>query len=62
MAATIEPTGTPLGDMVEAVGLAIAAHIRRLGSGHPPWHLALAITRAGLLAPRPRQITWYPSV
>jgi transposase-like protein len=60
MAARIDPTGTPLGDMVEAVGRAVAADIRRLGPGHPPWQLASVITRAGILAPRPRRIIWYP--
>lgn len=59
MAAKIGPTGTPLGDMVEAVGLAVAAYIRRLGPGPPPWQLALAITGAGILAPRPRQLICY---
>lgn len=61
LAAKIDPTGSPLGDMVDAVGRAVAAHIRLLGPRHPPWQLALAITRAGILAPRPRQIIWYPS-
>lgn len=61
MAAKIDPTGTPLGDMVEAVGRAVAAHIRRTGRWYPPWQLALAITRAGILAPQPRQIISYLS-
>ena len=61
MAAKIDPTGSPLGDMVQAVALAVAAHVRRLGPRYPPWQLAMAITRAGILAPHPRQILWYPS-
>lgn len=61
MAAKIDLTASPLGDMLEAVGRAVAAHIRLLGPRHPPWQLALTITRAGILAPRPRQIIWYPS-
>jgi transposase-like protein len=61
LATKIDPTGSPLGDMVEAVGQAVAAHQRLLGPRHPRWQLALTITRAGILAPHPRQITWYPS-
>lgn len=61
MAANIDPGASPLSDIVEAVGRAVAAHIRQLGPRHPPWQLALTITRAGILAPRPRHITWYPS-
>lgn len=61
MTAKIDPTGSALGDMVEAVGRAVAAHVRRLGPHHPPWQLAVAITRAGILAPQPHQITCYPS-
>lgn len=57
MADKFDPTGTPLGDMVDAVGRAVAAYLRRLGPSHPPWQLALAITSAGILHPRPRQIT-----
>ena len=59
LAAAINPTGSSLGDMLEAVGLAVSAYIRRLGPLHPPWQVALAITGAGLLAPQPRQV---PSV
>lgn len=52
-AARIEPTGSALGDMLTAVGIAVSAAIRRLGPLGPPWHLATVITGAGILAPRP---------
>ena len=61
VAGKIDPTGSPLSDMVEALGRAVAAHIRRFGPLHPPWQLAVAITCAGILAPHPRQIITYPS-
>ena len=54
--APIEAKGGPFADMVESVGVALAAYIRRLGPGAPPWQLALAITTGGILAARPRQI------
>lgn len=59
MAGKFDPTGSPLGDMVDAVGRAVAAYIRRLGPGHSPWQLAVSITSAGILHPRPRQLTWH---
>ena len=61
MLGPIRPTGSPLGDMVEAVGVAVAAHVRRLGPAAPPWQLAVAITHAGVLTPRPRLIACYPN-
>lgn len=61
MLGPIRPTGSPLGDMVEAVAVAVAAHVRRLGPTASPWQLAVAITGAGVLAPRPRRIAWYPN-
>jgi hypothetical protein len=61
MLGPIRPTGSPLGDMVEAVGVAVTAHVRRLGPAAPPWQLAVVITRAGVLDPRPRRIAWYPN-
>lgn len=57
MAAPLNPTGSALGDMVDAVGRAVAASILRLGpSSASRWQLALMLTRAGILAktPRPR--------
>ena len=57
----ILPTGSPLGDMVEAVGVAVAAYVRRLGSTASPWQLATVVTRGALLAARPRRITVYPN-
>ncbi len=59
MAGKFDPTGSRLGDMVDAVGRAVAAYIRRLGTAHPPWQVAVSITRAGILHPRPRQLTWH---
>ena len=61
MADALGPTGTVLGDMIEAVGRAVAAHVRRLGPSFPPWQLALAITRGAILAPRPARIIDYLS-
>lgn len=52
-AAAIAPTGSALGDMVEAVGQAVAAAVRRIGPVPAPWRLAVSITRAAILAPRP---------
>jgi hypothetical protein len=45
------PTGTALGDLVEAVGHAIAAYVRRFGPTPEPWNLAVALTAGQLLAP-----------
>ena len=42
------PTGTPIGDVVEAVGLAARAAIRRFGPAGP-WHIAARLTGGGLL-------------
>jgi len=46
----IPPTGSSLGDMVEALGRAVQAWILRLGPG-PPWQLAVLCTGARILAP-----------
>lgn len=54
VAIKVSPTGSPLGDVLEAFGLAVAAYTRRLGPHYPPWQVALAITSAGILAPRTR--------
>ncbi len=58
VAATFDPTGTPLSDMIDAVGRAVSAYICRLGPGPPPWQLAVLITRAEILAPRPSPVRY----
>jgi hypothetical protein len=58
VAERFDPTGTPLGDMLDAVGRAVMASTLRLGpSGAGPWQHALVITRAGILAPSRRSAT-----
>lgn len=52
-AGAVAPTGSPLGDMVGAVGHAVAAAVRMLGPVPSPWRLAVTITRAAILSPRP---------
>jgi len=54
MLTPIAPTGTVLGDMVEAIGRAVQASIQRLGPLAPPWHLAVWLTGGAALAPPPR--------
>lgn len=49
----ITPAGSALGEMLEVVGLATAAAVRRLAPMPPPWQVATAITAAGILASRP---------
>ncbi|MFN0144379.1 MAG: hypothetical protein ACKVP6_13205 [Mycobacterium sp.] len=51
-AAFAKPTGSPLGDMIEAVGRALSAAIGRFGPHRAPWQLATVITAAGILAVR----------
>jgi len=52
-----EPRGSPLGDAVEAVGIAAVAAARRFGPAGParspgsPWRLAAGATGGRLLAP-----------
>jgi hypothetical protein len=52
-----EPRGSPLGDAVEAIGIAAVAAVRRFGSTGPgsapgnPWRLAAGATGGRLLAP-----------
>jgi hypothetical protein len=50
------PTGTALGDMLDAAGRAVAAATRRLGPSPRPWQLAAVITRGAILAPRPPRV------
>lgn len=52
-AGPIAPTGSELGDMLEAVGRAIAAAIRRVGPVGSPWQIGVVLTGAGILARRP---------
>jgi hypothetical protein len=52
VAVSVPPTGSPLGDMLDAVGRAVSAAIRRFGPHAAPWQLATVITAAGILAAR----------
>jgi len=51
MCAPILPTGTPLGDALEALGSAAAAATRRLGPDVPPWERIAYFTNWRLLSP-----------
>ena len=51
MCAPILPTGTPLGDAMEALGTAAAAATRRLGADVPPWERIAYFTSWRLLSP-----------
>lgn len=55
-AAHPSPTGSVLGDMLDAVGRAVAAATRRFGPGPTPWQLAVVITRGAIPAPRPQRV------
>jgi len=46
-----QPTGSALGDALDALGCAAAALVRRLGPIARPWPLAAVIARGRLLAP-----------
>jgi len=48
---SIRPTGTPLGDALEALGNAAAAATRQLGLLAPPWELIAYFTGGRLLTP-----------
>jgi len=52
-AGPVVPTGSSLGDALEAIGRAVNAAICRFGPVAAPWRLATVITAGGLLAPRP---------
>lgn len=56
MAGAFTPTGSALGDMVDAVGRATSAWVLRLGPVTAPWQLAVAITGAAILAPVPQPV------
>jgi len=58
LAGPLAPTGSALGDMLDAVGRAVAAAIARLGPVAAPWQYAVALTNAAILAPTPRPV-WY---
>jgi hypothetical protein len=47
--AAVVPRGSALADAVEALGLAAAAAVRRLGYTDPPWQIIAAMTRGQLL-------------
>jgi hypothetical protein len=53
-----DPTDSALGDMIDAVGRAVAAWVLRFGPGPAPWQLAVALTGAAILAPVPRPV-WH---
>ena len=53
IAGPFNPTGTPIGDMIDAVGRAVRAWICRFGPGPGPWRLAAVLTDGGILACRP---------
>ena len=53
MLAPITPTGSLLGDAVEALGVAVGAHRRRLGINASPWQILTIIAGGRLLAPLP---------
>lgn len=53
MLGPITPTGSVLGDAVEALGVAVAAHRRRLGINASPWQILAMIANGRLLAPLP---------
>ena len=55
LAGALAPTGTVLGDMVEAVGRMLAAWTLRIGPLASPWQLVAALTDARLLAPPSRR-------
>ena len=55
LAGPLAPTGTVLGDMVEAVGRMLAARTLRIGPLASPWQLVAALTDARLLAPPSRR-------
>ena len=59
-ASPLTPTGSALGDMLDAVGAALAAAVRRFGPVPAPWQLAVVITGGAILALRP-QPAWHGS-
>lgn len=53
-----QPADTALGSMVDAVGMAIAAWVRRFGPVDDPWTLAVQLTGGNLLATQPKPV-WH---
>ncbi|MGH8910756.1 MAG: hypothetical protein ACRD0K_30735, partial [Egibacteraceae bacterium] len=53
-AAPLAPTGSPLGDMLDAVARALADTVGWLGPLPAPWQRAVVITGGAILALRPR--------
>jgi len=51
-ASTLSPMGCALGDILNAVGRALAAEVRRFGPVPPPWRLAVVTAGGAVLAPR----------
>lgn len=49
--APITPTGSRLGDALEALGVAVSAHRRRLGTSATAWQVLAMIAGGRLLAP-----------
>jgi hypothetical protein len=60
MAHRLDPTGSALGDMLDAVGRAVAAWVVRFGPVPAPWQVAVALTGAAILAPVPEP-RWHGS-
>ena len=58
IAGPFNPTGTALGDMLDAVGRAVSACICRFGPRPGPWRLATVLTGGSILAARP-QPRWH---
>jgi hypothetical protein len=60
LAGRYDPTGSALGDMLDAVGRAVAAWVLRFGPVPAPWQVAVALTGAAILAPVPKPL-WHGS-
>lgn len=60
MAHRFDPTGSALGDMLDAVGRAISTWTLRFGPEPAPWQLGVALTGAAILAPVPEP-RWHGS-
>ena len=57
MAGPFNPTGSALGDMIDAIGRAASAWVCRFGPRPGPWRLATVLIKGGILAIRP-QLSW----
>lgn len=47
---------TPLGTMVDGLGVAVAAWVRRIGPVEDPWAMAVQLTRGSILAAHPEPV------